>query len=525
MTLLLGILGYQVLYKLNFLAEVPFLVTARTPFSPTFSNWWKCEVQEGTCTVDTPTVAEAAFCTRNHTQRYWDAEDLEYKHRSGSIPCKVFDRAVDQKEVSGSLRISTRVVHVPQRLSERGWALVPHHRNSQHMIVGGEQMIEVDGELPAGMAVIPSGPQVTRLMQLQGFIRYSGEDKLRRIRCAQKGEWLPNCPDVPYGDYWAESYKDVSGSIDTPKPDLSYNAAATGCVEVVNDHLYCHMSELLRAAGIALDDQSENSTSHRISGVTLEVKLKVENWQATDFWRSPIALKPRFVIEVLCKGSGNSAIMYSTFHEGPTHSERSRVDHYGITLSLSPITSWAEFSALKLAGVLVVAMGAVRYANLFVTSILIAFYKWAGCVHVTALYEYNARQPSPKEHHVQKCNQPNEFLERHRAVEEAFLKELFRSEEPDEEENLGPQPLAAPEESGPLFGVPPSRKRMRAEKVDSVSSIASGSESDSSASLRGAGAAHTGGERRELSPPCAVQKPARQPPRSGWVGGTAAALP
>ena len=128
--------------------------------------------------------------------------------------------------------------------------------------------------------------------------------------------------------------------------------------------VYCHLPELLKAAGVNLDEHDSRHSSPRVQGKVLKVQLKLTNMDEHDFWTWPIGRKPKYVIEV-SSSRGSDADMYRTYHDqrDADTSSRLRTDHYGITLVTSCTSSWAEFSISGLLSTLVIAAGGRRVAD------------------------------------------------------------------------------------------------------------------------------------------------------------------
>ena len=261
------------------------------------------------------------------------------------------------------------------------------------------QMVAFDGTLPAGL-------QIRSLGQLQGFLRYRNvtdeKKSVRRIPFAKQSKWVDQAPDstsYPFWDFWKSEYPIEAVSPSVAEPSFFHNG--TGCFMVEGWALFCHLTELLRAAGVDLDAQSDKSPSMRTMGMTLSVQFKLTNWDISDFWSWPIGLKPKYIIEVVNAGRSSSSLyrMYERLEHNETF--RGRFDHKGITLLVTTTTSWANFSPSNLISTLVIAAGFLKYANMFVTSVLIKVYSMLGQTkHISQLYTYNARSKSVHEEEV-----------------------------------------------------------------------------------------------------------------------------
>lgn len=411
-TLVVGVLGYEILWRLNFLSIVPLTLSVGGTFFPTQTNWWTCWSYTGGCEYDLPKPTDTDVCIRDEKFTSYEKEQKGWKTEQSKIMCRLFDEKEDVVTQSSTLWITTMVRQLYEvNDGTRGWQQVQGKLN-QTFTVGAEQMVAFHGTLPPGL-------QLDNLGQIQGFIKYINETQARRIRCARSGEWLDDCPDVqPFPKHWSRHYPAVSGSDRSP----AFAYKSTGCI--MTKKLLCHLPELLMAAGVDLDEQ-EKGPSPRVQGLRLDVQVKLTNWDIGDFWTWPIGLKPKLVIEAKNLGKGFADAPMYTRYEEVSSTVRRRMDHYGINLSIAASASWKNFSLLDLVGVLVVAIGALKYANMFVTSFLVSVYRWLGCSHVSRLYTYNSSSKAANEEQVIDLLDPADFRKRHVSADDAFLEQLF----------------------------------------------------------------------------------------------------
>ena len=401
--LIAGVLCYHLVYKLHFFVERNDLSPDVRPiFSPTYRNWWKCASAGGTCQYDMPEPDSFKYCRVNQTNSIWDHDEEEFVSKSELINCSMFNMAEDYQAKAGQLWITTYEERVKERKDSQGsWQQIPQVAGTR-LASGAEQIVIFHGTLPGGLGV-----KATTLGQMQGFINHAHEShaKARRIPFARKGEWLTDGETRALLKHdWASQYPKKAVRYDDPKPECFFNS--TGCFQVadVGMGVYCHLTELLYAAGVKLEATYDHDATYGwrcsacVSGIVLKVQLKLTNMDVHDFWTWPIGRKPKYVIEV-STSRGSDAEMYRTYHDqhDSDDSVRLRTDHYGIHVVTSSTTCWAEFSISGLISTLVIAAGVVKYAHIFVNHILVSAYSNLGCIHISRLYRYNTTTKSAHE--------------------------------------------------------------------------------------------------------------------------------
>jgi len=425
-----GVLGYHLVYKLQFFVERDDLTPDVRPiYAPTYKNWWTCSSEAGTCQYFVPEPDTLDYCTQEHEYPLWDEAKKEMVNSKIKIDCNPLDLDDGYREKAGELWITTLKTTVSEEKRVNVWSQTPGS-NSREFASGAEQIIIFHGTLPRGLRL---GVNTSTLGQMQGFLKYANETdaEARMIPFAKSGEWLPDRMTPTALKYdWSFLYPNRAVSGNDSKPEFLHSA--TGCFQVAEEAMgvYCHLSELLRAADVDLDTRG-----NRMKGATLKVHLRLTNADVQDFWSWPIGRKPKYIIEVSPQW-GSKALMYQTYLYGQSRNARSRTDHYGIRLIMSPDSSWAEFCMLGLVSTLVIAAGVIKYANMFVTSVLVSTYASLGCSHITRLYRYNAKMHSAHEADVAHVKSFEEFEKHHHQSERAELELPFEKRRASEKADL-----------------------------------------------------------------------------------------
>jgi len=419
--LITGVLGYYLVYKLNFFVERNDLSPDVRPiYAPAYENWWTCSSKAGTCQYDVPEPDTLDYCMEEHDYSFWDEAKKTTVNKKIRIDCNPLDMDDGFKEKAGELWITTHKASVLEEKRGDVWRQVPGS-GAREFASGAEQIIIFHGTLPRGLGV-----NASTLGHLQGFLKYANEPdgKARRIPRAKQGEWLSADATHAALKYdWASRYPSVAVSGNDSKPQFFFNS--TGCFQVAEEGsgMYCHLPELLMAAGVDLDAQDM-----REYGMTLDVRLSLTNADVHDFWSWPIGRKSKYVIEASASWGSNAA-MYAKYRYHESGNSRTRTDHYGINLIMSPESSWAEFSISGLVATLVIAAGVLKYANTFVTDVLVKTYETVpenfGYGHVSRLYRYNATTKSAHEDDIKDLNNYEDFEAHHQDVGKDELKVLF----------------------------------------------------------------------------------------------------
>ena len=392
---------------------------------------WTCTPTDGSCRYDVPEPDTLDYCTKNQTNSIWDRDQQRFAHQRALIDCSKFNMAQDYQTKSGQLWITTYEEHLHEEKDSLGsWQQVPSVVGTR-LTSGAEQIVVFHGTLPGELA---KGTSVkgTTLGHLQGFLKYANEPdaKARRIPFAREGQWLNADAKLAVLKYdWTSQYPKEAVSGNDSKPEFFYNS--TGCFQVADEGMgvYCHLPELLKAAGVNLDQQDSRHSSARVQGIVLKVQLKLTNMDVHDFWTWPIGRKAKYVIKV-SSSRGSDADMYRSYHarHDSDTSSRLRTDHYGITLITSSESSWAEFSISALVSTLVIAAGVVKYAHAFANHVLVFTYANLGCIHISRLYKYNTFTKSAHEHEVKELNDSRAFLEVHQRTRSNDIARLFEVE-------------------------------------------------------------------------------------------------
>ena len=175
--LVTGVLGYYLVYKLNFFVEGHDLTPDVRPiYAPAYEN----------CQYDVPEPDTLDYCTEEHDYSFWDEAKKTTVNKKIRIDCTPLDMDDGFKEKAGELWITTHKTSVLEEKRGDVWRQVPGS-GAREFTSGAEQIIIFHGTLPGGL-----GLNASTLGHLQGFLKYANEPdgKARRIPLAKQGEWL-----------------------------------------------------------------------------------------------------------------------------------------------------------------------------------------------------------------------------------------------------------------------------------------------------------------------------------------------
>ena len=227
--LVTGVLGYHLVYELNFFVERNDLSPdVRPNLYPTFRNWWGCTLADGSCRYDVPEPDTLEYCTEKQTNSVWDKDQIQFIRKSALINCSKFNMAEDYQTKSGQLWITTYEELVKEGKDSHGsWQQVAHVAGTR-LISGAEQIVIFHGTLPGRLGV-----EATTLGHMQGFLKYANETdvQVRRIPFAREGKWLNAGARLAMLKYdWTSQYPEDAVSGNDPMPEFFYNS--TGCFQV-----------------------------------------------------------------------------------------------------------------------------------------------------------------------------------------------------------------------------------------------------------------------------------------------------
>jgi len=420
--LLAVVLGYHMVMKLDFLMSVPvesyFRITSLNPWK----DWWGCATELGTCRAALPDKHKQRFCTEPMMVSTWDSESRKKVLTPRNVSCQYIDLQTNvlQSPVSIMLATATSTKREYLEGGEGGiWEGIPQQHNFNFIVGGEEQMIRLEGTV-----------RDTSLDNLQGFLKFSHMPVPQRIRCAAEGEWLDSC-NTSFSAHWQSRYPEGDP---VGKPTMSSDMEE--CASLAGSGIQCPLRVLLKAAGVDLDEEVDDTGSLRKKGVSLQLHVQLTNADPHDYWnwQRPWLTGPKQKYIITARVNKVGVVpMFTTFSDDEGNivgqylsrnmTHRKRVDQYGIHLSLVMSTTLKEFRHTYFLTVLLILFAIFNNAEFIVSRGLVKLYRYFGDTtkHVSLLFDYNAVQHSMFDEDVKQCKDVHELANLHRQAQDKRL--------------------------------------------------------------------------------------------------------